>query len=57
MRSFLNEVNPIQVLFQLTCLKTSVTLIEDVATYLPKEKILIFDYLYINSIQKAKGKA
>lgn len=54
---YLNEINPIPGSLANYLFEDFDTLLGKVATNLPKEKKIDIDYLYINSIQKAKGKA
>ena len=54
---YLNEINPIPGSMANYLFEDFNILITEVATNLPKEKKINIDYLYINNIQKAKGKA
>ena len=54
---YLNEINPIPGSLANYLFNDFETLLEKVATNLPKEKKIDINYLYINQIQKAKGKA
>lgn len=54
---YLNEINPIPGSLANYLFDNFDALLQSVATNLPKEKIINIEYLYINSIQKAKGKA
>ncbi len=54
---YLNEINPIPGSLANYLFDNFDDLLQKVATNLPKEKRINIDYLYINNIQKAKGKA
>ncbi len=54
---YLNEINPIPGSMANYLFDDFDKVLSEVATNLPKEKKIKIDYLYINSIQKAKGKA
>jgi len=54
---YLNEINPIPGSLANYLFEDFETLLHKVATNLPTQKDIKIDYLYINSIQKAKGKA
>ena len=54
---YLNEVNPIPGSMANYLFEDFDKVLSEVATNLPKEKNINIEYLYINSIQKAKGKA
>ncbi len=54
---YLNEINPIPGSMANYLFENFEVLIEKVATNLHKEKKIDINYLYINNIQKAKGKA
>ena len=54
---YLNEINPIPGSMANYLFEDFNNLVSQVATNLPKEKKIKIDYLYINNIQKAKGKA
>jgi len=54
---YLNEINPIPGSLANYLFDNFDNLLSQIATNLPKEKTIKIDYLYINSIQKAKGKA
>ena len=54
---YLNEINPIPGSMANYLFEDFNNLVSQIATNLPKEKKIKIDYLYINSIQKAKGKA
>ncbi len=53
---YLNEINPIPGSMANYLFEDFESVLRDVATNLPKEQKIDIDYLYINSIQKAKGK-
>ena len=54
---YLNEINPIPGSMANYLFEDFDLLLSDIATNLPTQKDIKIDYLYINSIQKAKGKA
>ena len=54
---YLNEINPIPGSMANYLFEDFDKVLTEVATNLPKEKKINIEYLYINSIQKAKGKA
>jgi len=54
---YLNEINPIPGSMANYLFEDFEVVLKDIATNLPKEKGIDIDYLYINNIQKAKGKA
>ncbi len=54
---YLNEINPIPGSMANYLFENFEAVLKEVATNLPKEKNINIDYLYINKIQKAKGKA
>ena len=54
---YLNEINPIPGSLANYLFNDFDRVLEEVATNLPTEKNINIEYLYINSIQKAKGKA
>ena len=54
---YLNEINPIPGSMANYLFEDFDLLLTEVATNLPKEKNINIEYLYINNIQKAKGKA
>jgi len=54
---YLNEINPIPGSMANYLFNDFEEVLVDVANTLPKAKSINIDYLYINSIQKAKGKA
>ena len=54
---YLNEINPIPGSMANYLFKDFEAVVENIATNLPKEREINISYLYINNIQKAKGKA
>jgi len=54
---YLNEINPIPGSLANYLFDNFEEVLKKTATNLPKERVINIDYLYINQIQKAKGKA
>jgi len=54
---YLNEINPIPGSMANYLFKNFEEVLNKVATNLPKERVININYLYINQIQKVKGKA
>ena len=54
---YLNEINPIPGSLANYLFENFEEVLKSTATNLPKERAINIDYLYINQIQKAKGKA
>jgi len=54
---YLNEINPIPGSLANYLFDDFIGLLKNIATNLHRERNININYLYINSIQKAKGKA